>query len=247
MKKRSMLLLAVALSLVAILAVGGTLAYFTDEDTAQNVFTVGNIKIALNEYNARSEDEENPKGEEDDDYREWLKENEDSLLMPGTEIPKYVVVKNIGNRDAICWIEVWVPTVLDETGSLHICYSDWELNDIWNNGNAFLHIKSLGKNEDGSYVGYAIWGESDDKASQSEAGVGGETMQLMHGIKMDEKVTQVIAADGTISWILADGTTAYNGSWDVTVKAIGFQKENVDTIANAMNSYYNGSSMTIPD
>lgn len=258
MKKRSMLLLALAVSMVAILAVGGTLAYFTDTDTAKNTFVVGNIKIKLNEYNAtpdqtqtKPEDmsqEEWDKGLQDDDYRNWLADQEDKgqLLMPGTEIPKYVVVKNVGKRDAICWIEVHVPAILDETGSLHICYDDWELNDKFNNGNAFLHIKSLGKTADGQYVRYAIWGESDDKTAQTEAGPNDATIQLMHGIKMDEAVKQVIAADGSISWILADGQTPYDGSWDVIVKAIGFQKDNVDTIENAMNSYYNGDSMTIP-
>lgn len=257
MKKRSMLLLAVALSLVAILAVGGTLAYFTDEDTAKNVFTVGNVKIALNEYNARPDHEKEEgedvdeylKGLQDDDYREWLEDNWDSMLMPGTEIPKFVVVKNTGNRAVICWIEVWLPKTLDDTGSLHIMYEDSGLDDMFNNGNAFLHKKSIGEKTiaNVAYAGYVIWAESDDHTVQSDAGVGYATMQLMHGVKMDEKVTQVIAADGTISWILADGETAYNGSWDVIVNAIGFQMDNVDTIANAMNSYYNGSSMTIPE
>lgn len=258
MKKRKMLLLALAVSMVAILAVGGTLAYFTDTDTAKNTFVVGNIKIKLNEYNAQPDwtqtkpegmsQEDWDKGLQDDDYRDWLENNWDTMLMPGTEIPKYVVVKNVGTRAAICWIEVWLPKELDETGSLHILYEDHELNDLYNNGNAFLHSKTLGDKTIGTveYTGYAIWGESDDHTAQSDAGSGCGTMQLMHHVKMDEAVQQVINADGSISWILADGKTAYDGSWDVIVNAIGFQMDNVDTIANAMNSYYNGGSTSIP-
>lgn len=47
MNKRKIILLATALCMVAILAVGGTLAYFTDTDVAVNTFTVGNVKIEL--------------------------------------------------------------------------------------------------------------------------------------------------------------------------------------------------------
>lgn len=51
MNKRKILLLVALLSMVAILGVGGTLAYFTAEDTATNTFTVGNVKIDLTEPN----------------------------------------------------------------------------------------------------------------------------------------------------------------------------------------------------
>ena len=49
MTKRKIMLLAMALSVVAILAVGDTLAYFTDTEAADNVFTVGNVDIDLTE------------------------------------------------------------------------------------------------------------------------------------------------------------------------------------------------------
>ncbi len=51
MSKRKIVLLALAVCMVAILAVGGTLAYFTAEDDATNTFTVGNVKIDLTEPN----------------------------------------------------------------------------------------------------------------------------------------------------------------------------------------------------
>lgn len=49
MSKRKILMLAVALCMVAILAVGGTLAYFTDDEQATNTFTIGNIEINIEE------------------------------------------------------------------------------------------------------------------------------------------------------------------------------------------------------
>lgn len=47
MSKRKILALALTVAMIAILAVGGSLAYFTAEDSAENVFTVGNVKIDL--------------------------------------------------------------------------------------------------------------------------------------------------------------------------------------------------------
>lgn len=50
MNKRKILLLAAVLCMIAILAVGGTLAYFTDTtEVKKNVFTVGNVEIKLEE------------------------------------------------------------------------------------------------------------------------------------------------------------------------------------------------------
>ena len=51
MSKRKILLLALAACMVAILAIGGTLAYFTDTEDATNTFTVGNVDITLTEPN----------------------------------------------------------------------------------------------------------------------------------------------------------------------------------------------------
>ena len=49
MKKKTILVAAIAVMLVAALVVGGTLAYFTDTKSADNTFTVGNVKITLDE------------------------------------------------------------------------------------------------------------------------------------------------------------------------------------------------------
>ena len=56
MKKKTILVAAIAVMLVAALVVGGTLAYFTDTDAAKNTFTVGNVKIDLIEEGGTSRD-----------------------------------------------------------------------------------------------------------------------------------------------------------------------------------------------
>lgn len=55
MKKKSILVAAIAVMLVAALVVGGTLAYFTDTDKKTNTFTVGNVDIELLESSLHRE------------------------------------------------------------------------------------------------------------------------------------------------------------------------------------------------
>lgn len=50
MRKKKLLTAAVSLSLVAVIGVGATLAYFTDTDTRQNTFTTGKVDIVLNNF-----------------------------------------------------------------------------------------------------------------------------------------------------------------------------------------------------
>ncbi len=47
MTKKKILVLALTIAMVAILAVGGSLAYLTDTKSATNTFTIGNVKIEL--------------------------------------------------------------------------------------------------------------------------------------------------------------------------------------------------------
>ena len=84
MSKRKILLLAAAVCLIAILAVGGTLAYFTDSDEAKNVFTVGNIDIELTEP-------------------EWV---EAQSVYPGQTLPKDPTVTNTGKNP--CFVRLSV-------------------------------------------------------------------------------------------------------------------------------------------
>lgn len=82
MNKRKILSLAMALSIVAIMAVGATLAYFTDTDSAKNTFTVGNVDIAVTENG--------------EDTEGLTFEN----VMPGSKITKEAAVTNNSSEAA---------------------------------------------------------------------------------------------------------------------------------------------------
>lgn len=88
MKKKTILVAAIAVMLVAALVVGGTLAYFTDKSDAKvNTFTVGNVAIDLKEPS-------------------W-KENESHTLLPGVSYAKdpTITVKE-GSQDAYVFLKL---------------------------------------------------------------------------------------------------------------------------------------------
>jgi predicted ribosomally synthesized peptide with SipW-like signal peptide len=88
MKKKSILMAAIAVMLVAVLVVGGTLAYFTDTKSATNTFTVGDVKIKLDESNVNA-----PNGDR-------VISNEYTGVLPGIQYKKDPVVTNTGKNDA---------------------------------------------------------------------------------------------------------------------------------------------------
>lgn len=49
MDKKKMITMLVALTLVATVGIGATLAYFTDKDAVTNVITMGKVDVSLEE------------------------------------------------------------------------------------------------------------------------------------------------------------------------------------------------------
>ena len=113
--KKKIVLISIAVAIIAMLAVGGSLAYFMDTDEVTNVFTVGSVDIEQNE-----------------DFVQ------DSQLLPvvGTDptdaddnyIKKIVTVENIGKNGAYVQTCVAVPACLDNAGVLKL----WDNNAATN-------------------------------------------------------------------------------------------------------------------
>ena len=119
MNKRKTLALALTLCMVAILAIGGSLAYFTDTDEETNTFTVGGVKIDLIEQQV------NDAGT----ALEAFEQNQ--VLMPivgsaqgekddfgqpvaANYIDKIVTIKNTGKSDAYVRAYFAIPSALDD-------------------------------------------------------------------------------------------------------------------------------------
>ena len=104
MNKRKLLTLALTLCMVAILAIGGTMAYFTDTDQQKNVFTTGNVQIDLFEDFAGSE--ENPAK-----LMPTTGKDTDGKQIKGIE--KEVYVENEGTEAAYVRVHIAIPDIID--------------------------------------------------------------------------------------------------------------------------------------
>ena len=97
--KKQLLRTLIACGLVVSVAAGGTVAYLTDAETATNTFTVGKVKIDLEEPSYPGNDSDEVKN-----------------IIPNQEIVKDPQIENTGNNDALVFIRVEIPqeTFTDE-------------------------------------------------------------------------------------------------------------------------------------
>lgn len=93
MKKRKVAVCLGTMTLVGILSVGGAWAYFTDRQEAENVLTMGSVKIRL-------EEPQYP-GNDDDEVHN---------IYPGQKIPKDPQITNTGQNPAYVRQEIYIPT-----------------------------------------------------------------------------------------------------------------------------------------
>ena len=142
MNKKKLITTLGALSLAAILSVGGTVAYLTDQKETTNKFTVGKVEIDLDEPN-------------------W-DENEHHDLLYGETVQKDPMITNTGVNDAYVYLEVQIPMAsvitADDSGLLK------------NQGQAvYQELFSFSKNENWTQIsksetnGYMVYVYSYDK------------------------------------------------------------------------------------
>lgn len=118
MKKR-MLTAALALCCLAVLATG-TLAYFTAEETAQNVITMGSLKMELVELDEKDEPWEDVEN-----------------IVPGMEVTKEAFVKNTGTVYFYTRVKItksFVPAQSDELPKLDTDLVELDLGEDWKLG-----------------------------------------------------------------------------------------------------------------
>lgn len=132
--KKKLVAFMLVISMLAVAVVGGTLAYFTDEEEATNVMTFGNVDI---EQIEQERDEQGnivdftqnkpllPMGGAPAWADEEVTVNGDNFKVFASEnvIDKFVTVNNNGNTDA------YVRTIV----ALEAGKSEEEANDLWYN------------------------------------------------------------------------------------------------------------------
>ena len=100
---RRLVAFVTAVAACVALAAGGTLAYFSAEETAHNVITTGGVDIELVEKVYAGVD-----GQGNAVYDDF---EDVSGVTPGQTVSKIVTVKNIGETDA--WVRVEVAKAID--------------------------------------------------------------------------------------------------------------------------------------
>lgn len=119
--KRKLLVGALGCICLSALA-GGTLAYYTAENTAHNVITTGGIDIAVQEW-------------ADEDKTTPFPENGVNDVMPGTAVTKIVEVQNTGANDAYIRIKVDKSITLAGEGEPDLDLLTLDFNDTdWTTG-----------------------------------------------------------------------------------------------------------------
>lgn len=111
MSKRKILTLALSICMVAILAIGGSLAYLTDTDNDINTFTVGNVQIKQYEKDNKG----NPYTTETNKIFPIVDDGKDEngSHTGKNYVHKIVTVENTGTEAAYIRNFVAIPTVLD--------------------------------------------------------------------------------------------------------------------------------------
>lgn len=117
--KKKIMALCLVVALAAVAVIGGTMAYFTDNDSADNTFTVGGVDIALIEQQVNKE------GTALEEFKQ------DQVLMPivgsaqgekdnfgqpvaANYVDKIVTIENTGKSDAYIRAYFAIPSALDD-------------------------------------------------------------------------------------------------------------------------------------
>jgi len=232
MTKRKIMLLAMAVCMVAILAVGGTLAYFTAEDSADNVFTMGYVDIELEETFEQFSD-----------------------LVPGLDINKDVYVKNTGSNPAYVRVHIAIPANMDDgdpefnatNNFLHFNFTNESVADgQW----SWLPEYSTGVGYKGNGAGnFNYYTATIDEVEyavyvvtyRSQLAKGTQTAtQALDKVYLDKTVNAVKNEDGTITYTDTKGNTVTmtpdeNGKNTLEIK-VWAEATQVETFENAYDA-----------
>lgn len=252
MSKRKLMSLALAACMAAILVVGGTLAYFTDTDSATNTFTVGNVKIDLIEQQV------NKDGTALEDFKQ------DQVLMPivgsaqgekdkfgqpvaKNYIDKIVTVKNTGASDAYVRAYFAIPSALDDgyetfnagANILHFNFGNKIVDGTvvstegvewkWMHGNKWNYFETT---IDG--VAYNVYYA--DYYQKLPAGA--TTEQFISGVYLDLNVDMDANGNYIDKRFPEADLSILNGTVSCPVKAVACQADGFDTVDAAVTAAF---------
>lgn len=139
MKKFKKVLLSIlSLALVAILSIGGTLAYLTSEDSDVNVMTMGNVKIAQHEYERATNANGSYKTDTIDGKTSYVlqKFTQDKPLYPA-------IIPNGGTVGGVKWDYDTIPVRMSQVGS----HGGASVFNTQNAQDKFVTVENTGKSD----------------------------------------------------------------------------------------------------
>lgn len=259
MKKKSILMAAIAVMLVAVLVVGGTLAYFTDTKSATNTFTMGNVSIDLKEQQ---------KGENGLEPFEQNKQLVPGKSNDGNAVSKIVTVTNTSKDNAAwVWVELKIPAYLvsneyptnESKNALH--WNSYGCFNVEYNAGNYWKLATSDGIVDADHnvtdpkmvaVGDGLWNDYKYVGRVTENGTeyvvirttmaktlpaGKTSLPCLAQVYMDWRVTT--SADGSM-YNLPDGRTISTQlPWNVIVTAYAIQADGFNTVDEAVAAYNN--------
>lgn len=259
MKKKSILMAAIAVMLVAVLVVGGTLAYFTDTKSATNTFTMGNVSIDLKEQQ---------KGENGLEPFEQNKQLVPGKSNDGNAVSKIVTVTNTSKDNAAwVWVELKIPAYLvskeyptnESKNALHWnsygCFNvEYNAGNYWKlaTSDGIVDADHNATDPKMVAVGDGLWNDYKYVGRVTENGTeyvvirttmaktlpaGKTSLPCLAQVYMDWRVTT--SADGS-EYNLPDGRTISTQlPWNVIVTAYAIQADGFNTVDEAVAAYNN--------
>ena len=129
-KKSKILTISVIALLVAVAIVMATLAWFTDTDEADNIFTIGDVSIALHDENPALPTATDPCGTDFTQSQTLLPiVNTANPAADANYIGKVVHVENTGANEAYVRVFVAVPAALADVLHCDFNTTDWTRGD----------------------------------------------------------------------------------------------------------------------
>jgi len=185
---KKILTLVACLSLIASLAVGGSIAYLTATDTKTNTFTLGNVNIAIDEN-----------------------EFQDTSIMPGIAVDKKVQINNTGDNDAWVWMSIKVaPEALKNAVTLTFTNEEaWDSTTA--NGVHLYKNKVTAKNNTGIYLQSVALADNIDIAGDKLVKWENGTSTEIGNLEDLKKITVTVKAYAIQAEGFSDVIKAYNG------------------------------------
>lgn len=219
-KLRRVLLLASCAVMLVCLSVGATLAYLTATATVTNTFTVGNVKITLDEaattYNAEKNEYVQAKDENDPEKDAARVTSNQYKIQPGVKILKDPTI-HVAAGSEKCYIRAIVTVTYNKEADTILAQAKNWIQDL-NTKDFAISVQSARTESEGKYtvVYECRYKETVDQTKASEA----KDINLFKGINVPTELTgdEIAALAGLEIKIVAhamqaDGFTTADLAW----------------------------------